>query len=56
MDRAVLHQRIKYLIEEGGLHPEEKPASRHLFLKITATILLLQVCDLAAHFLEFITR
>lgn len=46
VDEAV-RQRIRYLIEHGGVIPQEPPASRRLVCAVSLLIVALELVDIA---------
>lgn len=49
MDEKV-RQRIKYLVEHGGVWPEEPAASRRCLLAVGAVLVVLELVGLAIQF------
>jgi hypothetical protein len=56
MDRHLIQQRVKYLIQEGGLHPGERPASRPLLVRLAVIIVCLEVANLIGDLLILFNR
>jgi hypothetical protein len=56
MDRTIVHQRIKYLIEEGGLHPGAKPLSRSLLCGGLVALIGLETLNLAVSVMLYLTH
>jgi hypothetical protein len=51
MTSEAVRQRIKFLVEHGGVYPEEKAATRPLMVGLAMTIIVLQIIELAAQML-----
>lgn len=47
MHHDLMRQRIKYLVEYGGLYPPGEPASKNFVIKWGAVIVALNVVQLA---------
>lgn len=45
MTESLVRQRIRYLIEFGGVYPAEEPASKNFVLKVAAAIIAVDVLE-----------
>lgn len=51
-EQDAIRQRIKYLVEEGGLYPVEPPATKPLLLRLVGVLVFLETIDLILHFVR----
>lgn len=56
MDRLLLHQRVKYLVEEGGLYPNERPVTTPILYRVALVLICLEVITLVGDLLTCLTR
>ena len=49
MPDEATRQRIKYLVEHGGVMPQEPPASRRWLVAVGVAIATLQLLEIALH-------
>lgn len=56
MDRLLLHQRVKYLVEEGGLYPNERPVTTPILYRVALVLICLEVMNLVGDLLTCLTR
>lgn len=45
VSNSLVRQRIRYLIEYGGVYPAEEPATKNFVMKVAAVFVLMQIIE-----------